>query len=215
MRKIYQIFVLLLLISCSNTTQEKLASNPTLVEVFENSEIQDMSIILEFFNEQICLNQETVENNVIDCYQNFFKRMYQAEKTGYIDLKIPYPEQQKLYNQISDSTFNQIWSFGKRWTINSQDTLKYIEFTYDGKYVNFLKELGEENDVIKRYYDSFRSVGGIGPAMVADLLINYDSYNVKDIRIRLVVAIHYLTMNDQGYRKEKYNNQHLTPAHRQ
>ena len=32
----------------------------------------------------------------------------------------------------------------------------------------------------------------------------YNQYDVRDPRIRLVVAIHYLTLNDQFERKDKY-----------
>ena len=31
--------------------------------------------------------------------------------------------------------------------------------------------------------------------MVADVLINYEAYDISDERIRLMLAVHYLTLN--------------------
>lgn len=204
MKRIYQIIALIVLIGCSTTSQEDLKSNSTITTVFNESEIRDLTKILEFFNEQICATQQVDIIKLSDCYQSFFKRMAEAEKTGNIEIKIPFEEQQNLYNQINESTFNEIWNFGKSWNRNSPDTLKYIRFRYNGKYVKFLKELSNDDKIIKNYHDSFEAAGDISPSMIAGLLMNYDYYNINDLRVRLVVAVHYLTMNDQYERKEKY-----------
>src|SRR5690606_37030705 len=120
------------------------------------------------------------------------------------EIKIPFSEQQKLYDSISDSTFNQIWCLGKSWKRDSPDTLKHIGLRYDGKYSEFLKSFGKENKVIQGDYQTFEDAGAISPSMVAGLLFNYEDYDVRDIRIKLIVAIHYLTMSDQNERKEEY-----------
>ena len=204
MKKIYQIIALLVLIGCSATNQDSLESNSTITTVFNESEIQDLERILEFFNEQICTTQQVDKNNLIDCYKSFFERMSESVNMGSIEIKIPFDEQQYMYKQISDSTFNQIWAFNKVWKYNTTDTLKEIGIKYDCKYVDYLEQLGKDYEVINNYYDGFKSIGDIGPHRVADLLVNYHNYNTKDIRIRLVVAIHYLTLNDRNERMEKY-----------
>ncbi len=204
MKKIYQIIALLVLIGCSTSNREKLESNSTITTVFNKSEIRDLTKILEFFNEQICAAQNVDKNNLLDCFQSFFMRLAEADQTGSIEIRIPYEEQQNMYKQISDSTFNQIWLFEKIWNRHSTDTLKHINYKYDGKYVEFLSALSKEDEVIRNYYENFKALRGISPSMVAELVKNYDFYNINDIRIRLVVAIHYLTMNDQFERNEKY-----------
>jgi hypothetical protein len=204
MRKLYHIIIILTLIGCSSSKSDKLKSDLTAINVFEDSEIRDLSIILKFFNEQICTTQQIDIGQTNDCYKSFFERMEKAGETGNIEIKIPFSEQQKMYESISDSTFNQIWSFGKSWNRDSPDTLKYLGLRYDGKYAEFLKTLGKENKVIEVYYEAFEASGAISPSMVAGLLMNYEVYDIHDIRIKLIVAIHYLTMNDQYERKEKY-----------
>ncbi|MBC8489660.1 MAG: hypothetical protein H8D45_26880 [Bacteroidetes bacterium] len=201
MKKLYQIIALIILIGCSGSNQENLQSNSTIIKIFNKSEIRDLTRILEFFNKQICTNQQLGKKNFNDCYLSFFERMSEVEKIGSIKIKISFDEQKKMYAQLSDSTFNQIWTFGKVVNRLSNDTLQQIEIKYDCKYVDFLNQLGKDYNVINKYYENFRSIGDIGPSMVADLLINHDSYNFKDIRVKLFVAIHYLTLNDQYERK--------------
>jgi hypothetical protein len=70
--------------------------------------------------------------------------------------------------------------------------------------LEFLKTFGEEDSVINNYYNSLDIAGDISPTMFADLAINYKNYNLKDPKIRLIIAIHYLTLNDKYERKEKY-----------
>jgi hypothetical protein len=210
MKKYFQLIVLFILIGFSSASQENLKSNSTITTVFNESEIEDLTRILNFFEEHICSTQHVEISKLADCYQSFFERMEEAVETGDIELKIPFEEQLNLYKQINESTFNEIWVLGKTMRFNSSDpleysdTLKYLSIKYDGKYVKFLEELAIENNVLNFYHFSFKANGGISPSMIASLLTNYDIYNINDLRVRLVVAIHYLTMNDQFERNEKY-----------
>ena len=148
MKKFYQIIALVILIGCSGSNQENLESNSTAINIFNKSEIRDLTRILEFFNKQICTNQHLDKNNLNDCYQSFFERISEVEKIGNIEIKISFDEQKKMYAQLNDSTFNQIWTFSKGVNQFSNDTLQQIEIKYDCKYVDFLNQLGKDYDVI-------------------------------------------------------------------
>jgi hypothetical protein len=92
-------------------------------------------------------------------------------------------------------------------TFKYSDTLKYIDYNrINSKYPKFLKELGKEYELIKNYSESLETSGGISPIMIGDILIikKHHQYDLNDIRLQLVLAIHYLTLNDQYERKEKY-----------
>jgi hypothetical protein len=194
----------LILLNCSNSSNLNLESNQTVKSVFNKSEIKDLSRILKFFNEQICSIQRVDQVNPSECYRSFFERMKKTSDEGFINIEIPYKEQQILYTQIRESTFEEIWSIGKSWIPHTTDTTKSIYYNHEGKFVAFLKELGNENKMIKNYYDAYESCGDICPSIVADLIMNYENYDIKDVRVQLVVAIHYLTLNDQTERNEKY-----------
>ena len=203
MKQLLLLTFILTIVSCSRT-DEKLRDNQTIKSVFDNKEIRDLEKILTFFEYQICKIENINSDNVLICYESFFIRMDKAEESGDIDIQVPFENQMELYDKIDTSTFNQLWTFNWSWKFGSPDSLKSITFNYEGKYVRFLESFGRENKIIKDYYDSFQAAGDISPNNVAKLLKMYKDYDIKDIRIRLLIAMHYLTMNDQYKRKEKY-----------
>ena len=203
MKILYIIIAFFIFIGCSTINDDSFESNPTISNVFSKSEIKDLKTLMIYFNEQICVTQQIEITKISDCYQSFFKRMSQATSAGDINIKIPFDDQQNIYKKISKTTFEEIWDFGKSWKPNSSDTLKHIHFKYDGKYMRFLEELGKDDKMIKYYLEAFKSAGDMSPSMVSPLLMNYENYNIEDIRIRLFVAIHYLTLNDKIKRIEK------------
>ncbi len=204
MKLTLQILIYLILaIGCSAATND-FKSDKTINKIFNKDEIKDLETLVNFFENQICLGQNIDTQNKQDCYERFFNHMVQCEKTGEVILNISFDEQKNIYNKISKSTFNQIWAFGKTWEYNSTDTLKYLYFNEKGKYIKFLKEFGQDNKFVKGYYDTFELIGDISPSMFAEIIMRYKEFDISDARFRLLLAIHYLTVNDDYERKEKY-----------
>lgn len=197
MRKFIALFILTLLcIRCSNTSELKLANDSTISSVFNPTEIEDLSKILSFFEHQICSVEKMETSNIEACYQSFLERIKRETENGLIPLHISFKEQKTLYQQIKDSTFNQIWVFNQQTMPNSNDTLKSIGLKHNGKYIEFLSEYGKLNSVIDTYYNNYIASGDLGPSMVNELIQNYQVYDLSQVNIRLIIAIHYLTLND-------------------
>ncbi|MDR2916350.1 MAG: hypothetical protein LBV74_16240 [Tannerella sp.] len=178
-----------------------------IIDIFDKSEIEDLTRILFFFNEQICPAKEVADGvNIQECYHDFFAHMLEKEKTGNFDIGISFQKQKEMYDQISESTFNQIWFFGESLRFNSPDAFseKYIFFTNNGKYWKFLEEFGKENANIKKYFDTLYLTGDMSPTVVSNILYAFEWCDTEDVRIQLLIAIHYLTLNDQFERREKY-----------
>lgn len=202
--KILQLLIILLLINHSVKSQEKLGENITIKSVFNESEIQDLETILVFFDNKICETENINKSNISECYRSFFERMAESEKTGIIEFRVPFEEQRNIYKKINQSTFDEIWIFGKSWKRKTNQTFRFLSYNLNGKYVEYLEELGNENKIIKNYIDTLLAAGDISPIMFANVLMGYKNYDIADIRIRLMIAIHYMTLNDQEERNEKY-----------
>jgi hypothetical protein len=200
-----QLLLIALILGLTNCTinQSKLSGNKTFRKTFTESEIQDLQLLFDFFNESICSETNTEDFSV--CYKEFFKKLEKSEETGEIHLDIPFDKQMKVYDSFSDSTFNEIWTLGKSWNDGDapQDLYSPVHFTPNGKYLKFLKSTGKDDNVIKHYYESIIATGDISPSIISGLLVNYDHYNIKDIRVRFIVAVHYLSLNDRSERREK------------
>ncbi|MEM6298079.1 MAG: hypothetical protein AAF740_05250, partial [Bacteroidota bacterium] len=171
-------------------------------KTFEADEVQDLEKIVNFFNESICESENLESTNVLNCYEQYFKRMLKAEETGIVEIQISYEAQEKLMKEINPRSFDQIWTYRKTWR-KGTDTLEVVDINYDGKYIKFLKEFGKENIKAKYYAERFEATGDISPSMFADVLVNYKDYDVRDERVKLLIAIHYLTQNDQFKVREK------------
>lgn len=206
MKTIIACLVIGILISCSHSNKiDSIRDNKTVRKIFNEREIQELVKILDFFENQICSIDGGSSSNVLSCYRNFFIRMDSAEVTGDIDPLIDFEQQKNLYAIISDSTFDSIWQFNKTWNMSSpSDTLKSITFNDQGSYFAFLIELAREEKLAKNYVEAFEAAGQMSPGSISHLLKMYNMYNIKDERIRLMIAIHYLTLNDGFKRNEKF-----------
>jgi len=204
MKFILQILILLTFTSNCFATNKDLESNSTIHKIFNKHEIQDLETIINFFENQICQGQNTDTINRQDCYEGFFNHMVQCEKTGEIILNISFEQQKKMYDQIRKKTFNEIWGLGWKTWNNNGEKLKLYGLKTKGKYAEFLHELGLDYLIIDHYYNTFIMAGDIAPSMVANIIMRHEELDTSDIRIRLMLAIHYLTMNDLYERNEKY-----------
>ena len=204
MRKLPLILTMIVAISCSSQRQDSLSNDSTVKMVFDSSEINDLLKIQDFFDKSIGLTDKNKDEDVLKVYADFFNTNSEIEKVADLELPINFNDQKDLYNQIDKKTFENIWSIGWSRKMDSNDTLKNVELNRHGKYVEFLKTLGKQDSIIDKYCTGLEVAGDISPAMVADLVKNYNNYNIKDPKIRLMIAIHYLTLNDKFERKEKY-----------
>ena len=169
---------------------------PDVKAVFHEEEIRDLAKIIAFFNEAICKSEHLDNSNVLACYERYFRRMQEAEETGNLAINIPRQEQETLLREISPGTFEQIWAHGKAWA-KGTDTLDILNIKPEGKFMAFLQAYGKANPKAKDYAEKFEVVGDISPSMIADVLINHQAYDVRDERMKLLIAVHYLTLNGQ------------------
>ena len=204
MKNLLLISTMIVALSCTTQRQNDLSNDQTIKESFNTIEINDLTKIQSFFDKSIGLTESDKQENLEKVYTDFFLQNSDIEKVSDFKLSLNFNDQKKLYNQLDKRTFDNIWeiSWSTKW--NSNDTIKHIQLNRQGKYVEFLKSFGEQDSVINNYYNSLEIAGDISPSMFADLIKNYKNYNIKDPKIRLIIAIHYLTLNDQFERKEKY-----------
>ncbi len=199
--------LLLSLKACTSEPPNLLANESLITQIFSAQEIENLHTILTFFEEAIGVQSKDDDPQITAKYHSYIDELYGQMRKGKSNLTIPIEEQLAMYETIDTQTFNQIWTLGagykKKW---KGDTLRVIHLNYEGKYKSFLKLAADSIPIIKeKYYDRFHAVGHISPSMKADLIINKEQFDLKDIKIRLVFAIHYLTLNDESKRREKYN----------
>lgn len=198
------IFIIVFLLGC-HSPKKSIDNYKEIIKIFNQEETNDLKKILSFFDSAVCKSENLNKNDLNNCYNQYFKRMKVEEKrTGNFEIQISYQEQKKLINHLNVNTFNQIWTKYKT-NYDKLDTLEILSFNLNGKFVAFLKEFGETNNKIHSYQERLEAVGDISPTMMGDIVVNYTDYNISDDRIRLFIAIHYLTLNQQFEARKAFN----------
>ena len=195
--------------SCQNADY-KLTNN----ETFSKTETNELIGLLQMFDKSICEIEKIDERNIQECYNSFSKRIWNEIQEEDYSIGLTKELQHKLTSNLSDELKNEIWFKGKgvinrRYPINSKniypDTVESISLNQN-KYFKFLKnEVAKVNSNTKKYFERLEAVGDISPSMFADVAQNYSKYNINDERLKLLFAIHYLTLNQNNLiREESY-----------
>ena len=170
-----------------------------IIESFSKEQIHDFKIILKFYDESICKSAN--ETELMKCYDIYLDELKNRSiQTGDFSLNIDYDEQKLMYKNINKTTFDNIWKMGNGKNAKKEPIDVLLFNLESSSYLSFLKKLHEKDAKWTNYYNWLRDNGVITPPMISTLLTAYNEVNLNDEKIRLVFAIHYLTINDNHNR---------------
>lgn len=197
-RFIHACAVFFIIVSCSNykkTKPKKLEDSKIVNQVFDKREIHDLQKILSFFDGQIMSSFKG--KTLLDSYDLFNEKELELKNEGLIFGNISLSDQQKLNSKIKETTFQEIWDLGKILDVDEIGSKQsFLFINPNGKYISYLKKLGLKNKFIEDYSNIVSQNYDIPPSLVYVITDNYNKIDVSDENIRLMVAIHYLTLND-------------------
>ena len=166
---------------------------------FTAEQISDLTEIREFFINQVC------ESDFKSCYKETNHDSLQALGIGLWN-KINFGEQKTLYDRIAKSTFKEIWIICKSVNHKTDEEKKSICANAIGKYQKYLSDIGKQNPMIAKYAERINAYGDF-PSLEFqpyNILNNPKNFNLDDPNIQLILAIHYLSLNDQDKRNENW-----------
>jgi len=187
-----QICILLLAFSfflnnCNKTKYVHLENDSLVKKHFNKNEIKDLRNILFFFENEINKNCDKTNK---ECFRQYLKNggeNYKNKKLG-----INKEKQANILKNISNSTFNKIWRYGYR----TKDSIDIIMINPGSKYMDFLEDLGSVKPNIKKYYNAATSIPVVlNAGSINYVFFHYNDFDLKDEKERLVLAIHFLTLN--------------------
>jgi len=185
--------------------QESFENDSIISTLFNENEIADLEKILVFFEGQIesILKEKNTYNRSMNVHRNYLNFISIPPNDRDFDTFISINDQLLFYNQISASTFNKIWEFDITTITETMIDYKYLTYRRGGNYISFLKKLGDEYEHFASYPRLYESMGTFCASVWWHPIIEHEKYNLEDIKVRLFVAIHFMTINDQAKRKEK------------
>ena len=169
---------------------------------FTTEQISDLNKISDFFKNQICLNMDSDFKN---CYERIPHEYLEATGSGFWT-NIDFEKQKELYGQISKSTFNEIWMFCKSTEYKTGKEIKSLCTNSTGKYYKYLSDLGNKNPRIAKYAERINASGDYNGLDIQywNVLNDKKHFDLNNPNIQLILAIHYLSLNDQEKRNEKW-----------
>lgn len=163
---------------------------------FTDQEIDDLKAITEFFIQSVCEDKDFDQ-----CYKTINHDSLMMQGTGIWE-KIDFTEQKKLYENISKTTFDKIWMYCESTYYPSETKSKAICAVATGKYQNYLADLGKVNPRIAKYADNIQASGIFSglDLRYQEILQPNSEFDLNDPNIKLILAIHYLSLNDEAKR---------------
>ncbi|WP_340198825.1 hypothetical protein [Ascidiimonas sp. W6] len=193
---------LILLILILNLSCKSQSSTPELKANFSADQIADLKKITKFFESQICKNDQT---DFKSCFEPILPDLINVGYEPIVEL-LDFQMQKEFYNSIGKTTFNEIWNFCE--TTNLKTNKNYQSICAKGlesKYADFLVAVGQNNKFVKKYADRLITSGDFESSTLLQQWIytNKESFDLVNPNIKLIIAIHFLSINDQEKRTEQ------------
>ncbi|HAA20467.1 MAG TPA: hypothetical protein DCP28_17530, partial [Cytophagales bacterium] len=187
--------------NCTPPATNPVAEATGMAEIFTENELEDLQAMLQLFETQQCALLEESATDLADCYHAFAVAVVNGQPgTDY--LPISYEAQHITFGDFHSGTLATFWN--NQMLMRADDPNKQIMtlvYQPEGKIQTYLDLLGEEYILIKQYADTFRNIHTITPKMEEDVLRNLKVFNLADIRVRVFLAVHFLTLNDNYKRR--------------
>lgn len=179
-----------LAIGRENTT---LQQDTILAKHYRADEIDQLATIVNFFDAHVvstCQNSDDIKV----CYQQYFDHLSDS-----FDIAVPFKDQADLYlKSLSKEVFNSIWTYSPGRAQLADGTIQWynaIDYHPEGAYRKFLKDVSEAEPYFAKYVEPIESSGSI--AQPDGFLYDPSGLDFTNVRHRLILAVHFLTYNDQ------------------
>lgn len=196
MNKLLSISLSFLTLFILNSCQTKY-SNSELEKNFSKEQIKELKKLTEFFKKEVCLNSESVFGN---CFRKINHDSLFINGVG-IWNKIDFDKQKKMYEDIN-SSFEEIWLYCESTYYPEKTKAKSLCANTTGLYVKYLTDYGKTNPRIAKYVENILAAGIFSDLYLRhqEILNDNKSFDLNDPNIQLILAIHYLSVNDYAKR---------------
>lgn len=191
------LFSLLVHFSCAfkhiQTTEKTivLANDSTIVNVFSIEEIKGLQLMLDFFTKEICSYAGIDASDPSKGYTSYLSMLKEQSTSGSYTIPFTLKQQNEFFKNVPTLLIKEIW-------LPSSDPNSYELIATNGKYLTFLTILANEDPVWMSYKNNILTAGTISASNQAMVILQSDLFDMDDIRIRLLIAIHFFTINSNS-----------------
>ncbi|WP_396601509.1 hypothetical protein [Algibacter sp. R77976] len=178
MKKRLTLIIFITFLSCSK--EQKLEN---LNGIFSEIEFQELTFLLRGFDDVLLEESQTYSTKI--AYWEFSQRVFENSSVPII----------KGIDSLSNlvlqyKVFDKIWW---KYQVSKSNKYKY-NFSKESRYLEYLRLVGKKKKFIKSYAESLELTSDLLPSVVAGFAKNIKKTDLDDENIRLIFAIHYLTL---------------------
>jgi hypothetical protein len=189
-------------ISCNRQVQQPNMNTPLLSKYFTENDREELVKVVAFVDSLVLFNTSATDIN--EAYHTYFDSVHQLYASGSNkNHSFNEPEKQTFLFGLDSTFFHKIWIKSTPRLIHTQDTVLYnpenffsVSVNWNGGYIKYLKEKGEENEYFKKVFENIEITGDISPVIFGDFLQNHRQFDFNDAENRLWAAIFILRMTD-------------------
>ena len=199
---IFIFFVFLIMQSCSDSQNK----TETTADIFSQEELTTIHEIVGYFD-SIVSSKLPKTTDISLAYNQYLDSVCpRMLKKGNIGLSgINARSREKLFYKLDQDHLGEIFIVGDTLEYFSMDVKKkikkyypyYVVLNTDGKYVDLLKSLSEDNTFISNYYESIIEYEDLSPGCYGMILRDYDQLDFSDADHRLLFIVNILHSNEQ------------------
>ena len=184
--------LLLLILTACHNAPPPLTDYPEVAN-FTAKEQGDLRTIVAFMDELVCQSQEMASADIESCYEAFFSQLGTAAQAGEIFIPFSPAERSALLDRLQAETKQSIWQE----TPGPTSTSSVLAVRPKGKYADFVAAYGASNSTARTYHERLISQGFVSAGPFVDHLssANQQEIPLQDERMRLLIAVQFLTMS--------------------
>ena len=197
------ILVVLTILQSCTPTSNKFIADKTAKEIFNPAELKGIEKMISFVDSEIYDNTNTTDIN--QNYHTYFDKFKSYVANGKMfPALVKDTTKFKFLETIDKEVFAAIWRMDdymkmvkyKDTTLTDLYGFKTLQLNYQGKYLNYLKEIGKSDKRYAEIYKNIEIAGDICPATFEWFPAHHQEFDFTSFKDRLWATVFLLRMGD-------------------
>ena len=194
-KKILFAFCFVFLLSCNERSDLK--TDKAFVSTFNQEELDDISYLIDCIDHLV--KEETGVDDINSAYRLYFNNLRARMFEGHFMVPIKSEAKFLFLENIEESTFNEFWYVDMAHIDTTRDTgtnSKKLRVNINGKYLDYLRKVGESDVCFRDLHDSIISSGDISRSRLIIYFADNTNLNYRLIKNRLLAVVCIFSINE-------------------
>lgn len=195
---ILPVFAVLALFQSCTPTKNHIVPDEVAKEIFSPAELKGIEEMIAYVDRQV--SEVTKKTDINESYHSYFNGLESAVFPALVKDTAKF----KFLGTIDEEAFSTIWRMDDHTEmVKTKDTVltdlhgyQLLELNYNGKYLNYLKEIGKTDKHYADIYKSIEIAGDLSPSAFAWFREHHQELDFTRFKDRLWATVILLRIGD-------------------